>query len=108
MVISFRARYPVFQPDQEPGTVTIDVPKGQAVSCRNAKPIVIHKGEAQDRYSLPPGAWHVGPDWRVEVFRNGKNKPWSVTVRYRRPLVSVTVPDYQPPQPPKGPLTLVK
>lgn len=115
MVISFRARHPVFRTDEKPGTVTIDVPKDtivRALPARGAPPrsapaAATYKGPALDRYRLPPGRWIVGPDWLVEVFRNGKKKPWSVAIRYRRPFASVTIPDYEPPQP-SGGLRLVK
>jgi hypothetical protein len=106
MVICFRGRFPVFRTDEAPGTVTIDVPITTQVSyggSREPPPelAIIHKGEALNRYSLPPGVWFISV-WRVNVFRNGSNKPWSVALHHRQPFASVTVPDYEPPKsPPK-------
>ncbi len=121
MVICFRGQHPVFRPNEEPQTVTIDAlvatpvfysgPSEKATlklgeTSEVPELVTVHKGDALNRYSLAPGAWAVGP-WRVEVFRNGSKKPWCVSVKYVQPVATVILPDYQPPEPPKPPLRVV-
>lgn len=104
MVINFRSGHPVIRPDEEPERIIIDVKARVPVSYSGrawegkGKPeaLVVHKGPAMHRYSLPPGVWTLGGAWEVSVFQNGGNKPWCVRICSKRPFAVVTVPDYKP------------